>query len=165
MLIPILMDVQRISTSIQKTKQVLPSSAGLLRTWRITTKNYHHETTYKTIDRWRICSSDHVPGLHLTTALIMDAELKRELHQIKSQIATLRQTLFLSKSEQHWVTAYFIRDLTGWDLKKLRQAREQGLIQAKRVGNSVQYLIESIPSVFIINKAEKPSSDHLKKAV
>ena len=96
----------------------------------------------------------------------MDAELKRELTLIKNQIATLRHVLHQEKNQQHWVTAYFIRDLTGWELNKLRQAREQGLIQARRVGNSVQYLVQSIPEQFLINKAEKPAtSDHLKKAV
>jgi len=79
----------------------------------------------------------------------MDAELKRELSQIKSQIATLRHELHKESVQEHWVTAYFVRDLTGWDLKKLRQARDQGLIKAKRRGNSVIYLVQSIPSQFI----------------
>lgn len=79
----------------------------------------------------------------------MDADLKKELTQIKSQIATLRQALHKESVQENWVTAYFVRDLTGWDLKKLRQAREQGLVLAKREGNSVVYLVQSIPQQFL----------------
>lgn len=54
-----------------------------------------------------------------------------------------------AKAPQHWVKVGFIQDVTGWDKEGLRRARENGLIKQRRGTNGIEYLLESIPEMFI----------------
>ncbi len=93
----------------------------------------------------------------------MDAETKSQFERLNAKINTLLQA---SKKET-WVGPSWITDLTGWNHEKMRQARDSKIIVFKdSPGGGYLYLLESLPAVFIKNKAEKPAtSDHLKKAV
>lgn len=76
----------------------------------------------------------------------MDATLTKTLNRIDSKLTAL-----LNKQKQEtWVKVYFIQDLTGWDSKRLEQAREQKIIQfRKSKSGSYEYLLESLPELFI----------------
>lgn len=56
-----------------------------------------------------------------------------------------------TKKEGTWVRVGWITDLTGWNKEKLRQAREQGLVEFKEEGKSYKYKLESIHPLFIKN--------------
>lgn len=77
-------------------------------------------------------------------------DIKRTQARIDSKLTTL-----LGKSnKQTWVKVSFITDLTGWSREKLRQSRNQGIIQYRRSkGKGFEYLLESLSEVFIIKKA------------
>lgn len=60
----------------------------------------------------------------------------------------LKLTALLGRKKETWVKAKWIQSLTGWDGEKMRQAREDGLIQF-RVENGYEYLLESLNEKFI----------------
>lgn len=78
----------------------------------------------------------------------MDPETKRRFDRVDEKLTTIMQV----QKKQTWVTAYFLRELTGWDDKKIRQARIQGVVESRCVGKGVQYLVQSIPEEFLIKK-------------
>lgn len=75
----------------------------------------------------------------------MDADVKRELTRINEKL----NILVAGQHKSTWVSPLFIMDLTGWDKSKLRQAREQKIVEVKRDGRGWLYKLESIPERFI----------------
>lgn len=77
-------------------------------------------------------------------------EIKRTQARIDSKLTTL-----LNKTpRQTWVKVTFIQDLTGWTAERLRQARNEKIIQYRETSTkSFEYLLESLPEQFIIKKA------------
>lgn len=54
------------------------------------------------------------------------------------------------KEKNKWVSATWIQELTGWDGERLRQAREDKIIECKKVRPKVyKYLLSSLPQQFI----------------
>lgn len=53
------------------------------------------------------------------------------------------------KKEETWVRVNWVMDLTGWNKEKMRQAREQGLVEFKEEGKSLLYKLESIHPLFL----------------
>lgn len=52
-----------------------------------------------------------------------------------------------------WVGATWIQELTGWSGERLRQAREQGIIEARKIRTKVyEYRLSSLPEQFIKSK-------------
>lgn len=80
----------------------------------------------------------------------MDAELiKIELRRINQKLTSILQ----EQKKETWVGPSFIREITGWDREKLRQARQQHIIQYKpSPGGGWVYKVESIPQPFLIKK-------------
>jgi hypothetical protein len=76
----------------------------------------------------------------------MDAELKREFERLNKKL----NDIATAQRKETWVSAGWVSDLTGWDREKLRQAREQNIVQVKRSsGGGWLYKLESIPEQFI----------------
>ena len=73
-------------------------------------------------------------------------EIKRTQARIDSKLTAL-----LNKPKREvWVKVSFIKDLTGLSSEKLRQAREQGIIECRKTEeNGIEYLLSSIPGQFL----------------
>lgn len=84
----------------------------------------------------------------------MDPELKAEFNRLHKKL----NEHFKATKKEHWMGPSWVTDLTGWDAEKLRQARENKLVEFKRSkGGGYLYKLESIPEVFIIkNPAFRP---------
>lgn len=55
-----------------------------------------------------------------------------------------------SEKKKTWVKVGFVTDLTGWDHEKMRQAREQGLVEFKDDATKGRlYNLDSINPIFI----------------
>lgn len=79
----------------------------------------------------------------------MDAETKREFERLNKKL----NELAAGQRKETWVSPGWITDLTGWDCEKLRQARNQKIVEYKRSeGGGWLYKLESIPDRFIIKK-------------
>ena len=79
----------------------------------------------------------------------MDQELKREFDRLHREIKSLKQ----EKEKATWVGPVWITSLTGWNNEKLRQARDQKIVEYKRSeGGGYKYKLESIPDQFIKQK-------------
>jgi hypothetical protein len=64
-----------------------------------------------------------------------------------------KETPLISEAKQTWVKVSFVVMLTGWNKRKLYQARQQGLIvYRKTVEKGFEYLVESIPEQFLLKK-------------
>lgn len=60
----------------------------------------------------------------------------------------------ITEAKQTWVKVSFIIMSTGWDKQKLYLARQQGVIRYRKTKEKgIEYLLESIPPQFLINKA------------
>jgi len=80
----------------------------------------------------------------------MDAAIKAEFERLHKKL----NALAAEQRKATWVGPGWITDLTGWNNEKLRQARDQGIIEYKRSeGGGWLYKLESLPEVFIIKKA------------
>lgn len=78
----------------------------------------------------------------------MDRELKQQFELINKKL----NALAANKRDQpvHWIGPGWVTDLTGWDAEKLRQARDNNLVEFKRSkGGGYLYKLESIPEIFI----------------
>lgn len=76
-------------------------------------------------------------------------EIKRTQQRIDSKLTTL-----LNRApKETWVSVGFITDLTGWNGEKMRQAREQHIIEYRKGSCGYEYKLESLPSQFIIKKS------------
>lgn len=79
----------------------------------------------------------------------MDRELKEYLDRINKKLNALAAV----QGKSTWVNYQWIIDLTGWDKEKLRQAREQRIVEFKDNGKGgYLYKLESIPELFIKQK-------------
>jgi hypothetical protein len=70
------------------------------------------------------------------------------------QIQRSKQRHAKPKTET-WAGPSWVTDLTGWRKEKLRQAREQGLIIYRAAGTGYEYLLESIPVLFLKNQKQQ----------
>jgi hypothetical protein len=79
----------------------------------------------------------------------MDRELKQQFELINKKL----NALAAGQRKETWVPVGWVTDLTGWDCEKMRQARENNIIEFKR-GDTGGYLykLESIPEIFIKQK-------------
>lgn len=83
----------------------------------------------------------------------MDQELKREFDRLHREIKALKQ----EQAKATWVSCGWITSITGWDHEKLRQARDQGIVEFKRAkGSGILYKLQSIPEQFIKQKHLNP---------
>ena len=81
----------------------------------------------------------------------MQDSLEKRLDRIDQKLTTLLG----QAKKQTWVKVSFITDLTGWNREKLRQARDQKIITYRKGNNGFEYLLESLPEVFIIRPSVK----------
>jgi hypothetical protein len=78
--------------------------------------------------------------------------VETEISRIKQLLERLDKN---SRPKQNWVSVSWITSVTGWNSERLRQAREQGLVEYRKKGSGgFEYLLQSIPDQFIINKAK-----------
>lgn len=76
----------------------------------------------------------------------MDKETKQQFELINKKLNALAS----GQRKETWVSPGFITDLTGWDKEKLRQVREQKIVEFKRSeSGGWLYKLESIPEIFI----------------
>lgn len=74
-----------------------------------------------------------------------NAEIKAQLDRIERMLRNqVKET-----SKKTWLKAGRIMELTGWNKERLRQMRDHGVIQWKKDEDGFNYLLESIPAVFI----------------
>ena len=80
----------------------------------------------------------------------MDAQLKQQFELINKKL----NALAAQQRKETWVGPSWVTDLTGWNPEKMRQARDQNIVEYKRSpGGGYLYKLESIPEQFIIKKA------------
>lgn len=89
-----------------------------------------------------------MPELWTPTESKMDAEFKREFNRIYAAIAEMRKW----QRQENWVTASALCKLTGWDANTLLMMRRNGLVQEKKRGKAVRYLLQSVPEVVFQQK-------------
>lgn len=76
----------------------------------------------------------------------MDAETKREFERLNRKLNEMAAV----QRKETWVSPGWVSKLTGWDREKLRQARDQKIVEVKRSeGGGWLYKLESIPEQFI----------------
>jgi len=79
----------------------------------------------------------------------MDAEIKQQFDRINKKLNDLLATA----KKETWVGPGWITDLTGWDFRKMDQARKQKIIEFKESpGGGYLYKLESIPEQFLLKK-------------
>lgn len=79
----------------------------------------------------------------------MDADVKREFDRLQRMLKVLTE----AQAKATWVPPGWIKDLTGWDKEKLRQVREQKIVEFKKSdGGGWVYKLESVPQIFIKQK-------------
>jgi hypothetical protein len=79
----------------------------------------------------------------------MDPEIKREFDRLNKKLNEMAAV----QRKETWVGPGWVSDLTGWDREKLRQAREQKIVEVKRSeGGGWLYKLESIPQQFLIKQ-------------
>lgn len=79
----------------------------------------------------------------------MDADVKREFDRLQKMLKVLTD----AQSKATWVSPSWITDITGWDKEKLRQVREQKIVEFKKSdGGGWVYKLESVPNQFIKQK-------------
>jgi hypothetical protein len=82
----------------------------------------------------------------------MDADVKREFDRLQKML----KVLTAAQEKATWVSPSWITDITGWDKEKLRQVREQKIVEFKKSdGGGWVYKLESVPQQFI--KQKQPS--------
>lgn len=80
----------------------------------------------------------------------MEPDIKREFERLHREIKALKAI----ETKTTWVGPGWVTDLTGWNNEKLRQARDQKIIEYKRSqGGGYLYKLESIPEIFIKQQA------------
>jgi len=81
----------------------------------------------------------------------MEPEIKREFEKLHKKL----NDMMASERKATWVGPGWVTDITGWNNEKLRQARDQHIVEFKRSeGGGYVYRLESIPEIFILkNKA------------
>jgi hypothetical protein len=69
------------------------------------------------------------------------AEIIKRLDRIEKHLE--------AKRTRTWVKVGIVHELTGWDREGMRKARESNLIKQRKGVNGIEYLLESIPPMFI----------------
>ena len=78
----------------------------------------------------------------------MDKETKEQFERLNKKLNDLLAAQ--RKVSETWVGPSFVTDLTGWNFEKMRQARQNKMIEFKRSpGGGYLYKLESIPEQFI----------------
>lgn len=79
----------------------------------------------------------------------MDKELKQQFELINKKL----NALAAGQRKETWVSPVFVKDITGWDYRRLDQARKQNIIEYKESDKGgYLYKLESIPEIFIKQK-------------
>jgi hypothetical protein len=79
----------------------------------------------------------------------MDRDLQQRLDRIDKKL----NALAAQQRKETWVGHSWVTDLTGWDFRKLEQARKQNVIEFKKSETGgYLYKLESIPEIFIKQK-------------
>lgn len=79
--------------------------------------------------------------------------MERELEQALERINKKLNAIAAGQRKETWVPVGWVTDLTGWDNEKMRQARENNIIEFKRNDTGgYLYKLESIPEIFIKQK-------------
>lgn len=79
----------------------------------------------------------------------MDRELKQQFERINEKLNALAAGL----RKETWVSASWVSGITGWNFRKLAQAREQKIVEFKsNEKGGYLYKLESIPELFIKQK-------------
>lgn len=79
----------------------------------------------------------------------MEKELETRLDRIDKKL----NALAAEQRQSTWAGPSWVTELTGWDKEKLRQARDQKIVEFKRSqGGGYLYKLESIPEIFIKQK-------------
>ena len=62
--------------------------------------------------------------------------------------------LLIKEAKPVWGRVNWVQELTGWNGDQIRNAREQGLIEFRATQSEkiLEYRLDSIPPIFIINK-------------
>lgn len=79
----------------------------------------------------------------------MEQDIKRAFERLHREIKSLKAT----QEKTTWVPAEWVLEITGWTKRRLQTAREQGIVETKRHGQSYRYKLESIPEIFIKKQA------------
>jgi hypothetical protein len=62
-------------------------------------------------------------------------------------------TLIAEKKKKTWVKVTTITSLTDWDKYAMHRARQSGLVEVRKSKDKgIEYCVESIPDIFIVNK-------------
>lgn len=64
----------------------------------------------------------------------------------------MNRTTFSLNKPSAWAKPGFVTSITNWDGEKLRQARDQGLIQYEKREDGFWYNLDSIPERLLIKK-------------
>lgn len=86
-----------------------------------------------------------------------DAAIIQRLDRIERLITSQQQ----AKSAGTWVGPSWVTEATGWNKERLRQARQQNIIQFKKSkGGGYLYKIESLPAMFIKSTPHEKNNPH-----
>jgi hypothetical protein len=84
----------------------------------------------------------------------MDSETKQYLDRIYKAVAELRK----SQHRETWVTASALCKLTGWDPNTLLMMRRNGVVQERKNGKKVRYLLESVPQIIFLKNQKSEAA-------
>lgn len=73
-------------------------------------------------------------------------DIETRLARIERRLSQLVQE---NRKQAHWVKVSFIRQATGWNREKIRQARLQKLVIYEKRKTGFWYDINSIPQIFL----------------
>lgn len=87
--------------------------------------------------------------------------LEQEILSIKRSVERIAAA---QRSNNKWVTAWWIQQLTGWNAAELNRARKQNLLKWKYNKNGgIEYWLADLPDVFIKHKKDEPEIITAKK--
>lgn len=69
------------------------------------------------------------------------ARLEKKVDEIRRMVSDMKKPF--------WVKAQVITSVTGWNYKKMEQARENGYVEFKKKDNGYWYNLNSINAVFL----------------
>jgi hypothetical protein len=75
-------------------------------------------------------------------------QIMKRFDRLDAKLNSLHKAL----RTQHWVKFSIIKAVTGWDSRFMQKARDNGLVKTRVGVSGIEYLLESIPEMFIINK-------------
>jgi hypothetical protein len=76
--------------------------------------------------------------------------LEKDIQYIKEALRRIEKD---SRQPETWISPTWVMNMTGWNAKKMEQARKQGVVKFReKKSRSFEYLLQSIPEQFIIKK-------------